>query len=149
MTQQLTVNRFDFSPFQRFTVGFDEIFDVLTRGHEQLVNNNVNYPPYNIIKIDTNKYALEFAVAGFDLDEIDIEVESNNLTITGHKQDKHEEINYIHKGISTRSFKRVIPLGEHIIVKEALIKNGMLNIKLEREIPEAMRPRKIAITAQK
>lgn len=148
MTQQL-VNRFDFSPFQRFTVGFDEIFDALTRGHEQLANNNVNYPPYNIIKHDTHKFALEVAVAGFELDEIDVEVEGNNLIIAGQKLEKHDEVVYIYKGISTRSFKRVIPLGEHIVVKEAVIKNGMLSIRLEREVPEAMRPRKIAITAQK
>lgn len=148
MTQQL-VNRFDFSPFQRFTVGFDEIFDALTRGQEQLVNNNLNYPPYNILKYDTHKYALEVAVAGFDLDEIDVEVEGNNLIISGQKQEKNDEAVYIYKGISTRSFKRVIPLGEHIVVKEAVIKNGMLSVKLEREIPEAMRPRKIAIAAQK
>lgn len=149
MTQQLTVGRIDFSPFARFTVGFDEIFEQLARSHEQLSNNSVNYPPYNIVKYDANNYALEIAVAGFSIDEIDIGVEGNNLTIAGEKSLKAEEVTYIYKGISTRSFKRTIPLGDHIIVKDAIIMNGMLTIKLERELPEGLKPRKIAITAQK
>lgn len=149
MTQQLTIGRIDFSPLTRFTVGFDEIFEQLARSHEQLNNNSVNYPPYNIVKYDANNYALEIAVAGFSIDEIDIGVEGNNLTITGEKAAKTDEVTYIYKGISTRSFKRTIPLGDHIIVKDAIIMNGMLTIKLEREIPEALKPRKIAITARK
>lgn len=149
MTQQLTLGRIDLSPFTRFTVGFDEVFDALARTHEQLNSNSANYPPYNILKYDTNNYALEVAVAGFDLEEIDVGVEGSNLTITGQKVEKKEDATYIYKGISTRSFKRTIPLGEHIVVKDAVIKNGMLTIQLEREVPEAMKPRKIAITAQK
>lgn len=149
MTQQLTIGRIDFSPFARFTVGFDKIFDQLSRSQEQLSGNQVNYPPYNIIKYDTNNYALEIAVAGFSLDEIDVGVEGNTLTVSGTKESKNDEVTYLYKGISTRSFSRNIPLGDHIIVKDAVINNGMLTIKLEREIPEAMKPRKIAITSQK
>lgn len=151
MTQPLTLGRIDFSPFTRFTVGFDDIFDALSRSQEQLVNSNVNYPPYNILKYDANNYAMEIAVAGFELDEIDVGVEGNNLTIVGQKKDKANETEfvYVHRGISTRSFKRTIPLGEHIVVNDAVIKNGMLSIKLERHVPEAMKPRKIAITAEK
>lgn len=149
MTQQLTIGRIDFSPFTRFTVGFDEVFDALARTHEQLNSQTANYPPYNILKYDANNYALEIAVAGFELDEIDVGVEGNNLTVVGQRVEKKDETTYIYKGISTRSFKRSIPLGEHIVVKDAIIKNGMLTIRLEREIPEAMKPRKIAITAQK
>jgi molecular chaperone IbpA len=149
MTQQLTIGRIDFSPFHRFTVGFDEVFDALARTHEQLSSSSANYPPYNILKYDANNYALEIAVAGFELDEIDVGIEGSNLTVVGQKTDKKEEATYIYKGISTRSFKRTIPLGEHIVVKDAVIKNGMLTIHLEREVPEAMKPRKIAITAQK
>lgn len=148
MTQPLTIGRIDFSPFTRFTVGFDEVFDALSRTHEQLNSNTANYPPYNILRYDANNYAIEIAVAGFELDEIDVGVEGNYLSITGHKVDKKDSVDYIYKGISTRSFKRTIPLGEHIMVKDAVIKNGMLTIKLEREVPEAMKPRKIAITAQ-
>lgn len=144
----MTVGRIDFSPFSRFTVGFDRIFDQLARSHEQM-GNQVNYPPYNIIKIKDNHYALEIAVAGFSLDEIDVGIEGNILTVSGTKEPKHEEVTYLYKGISTRSFSRAIPLGDHIIVKDAVINNGMLTIKLEREIPEAMKPRKIAITGQK
>lgn len=149
MTQPLTIGRIDFTPLTRFTVGFDEIFEQLARSHEQLSNNSVNYPPYNIVKYDANNYALEIAVAGFSIDEIDIGIEGNNLTIIGEKTSEAKEVTYIYKGISTRSFKRTIPLGDHIIVKDAIIMNGMLTIKLEREIPEALKPRKIAITAQK
>ena len=151
MTQpQLTIGRIDFSPFTKFTVGFDEIFDHLARSQEQLTNSQVNYPPYNIIKYDTNQYALEIAVAGFDISEIDIGVEGSNLTIAGEKTTGLDAgAVYIHKGISTRSFKRTIPLGEYIVVTNAVIKNGMLTINLQRELPEAMKPRKIAITTEK
>jgi len=147
MTERLTIGRIDFSPLTRFTVGFDEVFEQLARTHEQLSNTSTNYPPYNIIKYDNNNFALEVAVAGFQLDEIDVDVEGNNLTVTGEKSANKEEVNYIYKGISTRSFKRTIPLGDHVIVKDAVIKNGMLIINLEREIPEALKPRKIAITS--
>jgi molecular chaperone IbpA len=147
MTERLTIGRIDFSPLTRFTVGFDEVFEQLARTHEQLSNTSTNYPPYNIIKYDNNNFALEVAVAGFQLDEIDVDVEGNNLTITGEKSANKDEVNYIYKGISTRSFKRTIPLGDHVIVKDAVIKNGMLIINLEREIPEALKPRKIAITS--
>jgi molecular chaperone IbpA len=148
MTQQLTIGRIDFSPFSRLTVGFDKIFDQLARSQEQLAGNQGNYPPYNIIKIDANRYALEIAVAGFSLNEIDVGVEGNTLTVSGTKASKSEEVTYLYKGISTRGFTRHIPLGDHIIVKDAVINNGMLTINLEREIPEAMKPRKIAITGQ-
>ena len=149
MTQpQLTLGRIDFSPFTKFTVGFDEIFDHLARSQEQLTNSQVNYPPYNIIKYEGNQYALEIAVAGFDISEIDIDIAGSNLTIAGEKKSTLPEgAVYIHKGISTRSFKRTIPLGDHIVVTNAVIKNGMLTINLEREIPEAMKPRKISITS--
>lgn len=149
MANPLTIGRIDLTPFTRFTVGFDEIFEQLARSHEQLNNTSVNYPPYNIIKNSPNQYSLEFAVAGFDLDEIDISVEGNKLTIIGDKLESTNEVNYIYKGISTRSFKRTIPLGDHVVVKDAVIKNGMLTIHLEREIPDALKARKIAITAQK
>ena len=90
--QPLTIGRIDFSPFTRLTVGFDEIFDQLARSHEQLTNNNVNYPPYNIVKYDTNQYGLEIAVAGFEIEEIDIGVEGNNLTISGEKSHKEDDV---------------------------------------------------------
>lgn len=149
MANSLTIGRIDLAPFRKFSIGFDEIFDQLARSHEQSTNAGINYPPYNIIKWGQNQYAIEFAVAGFDLEEIDITVEGSKLTIVGEKIQRDEEIEYIYKGISTRSFKRTIPLGDHIVVKDAIIKNGMLTVHLEREIPEEMKPRKIAITANK
>lgn len=149
MTNGLTIGRIDFSPLTRFTVGFDDVFEQLARTHDQ-ISNQVNYPPYNIIKYGPNQFAIEIAVAGFDLEEIDIDVEGHNLTITGEKNPENkEEGTYVHKGISTRSFKRSWPLGENVEVKGAVIKNGMLTINLERIVPESMQPRKIAITSAK
>lgn len=148
MTNGLTIGRIDFSPLTRFTVGFDEVFEQLARTHEQ-IGNQVNYPPYNILKYGANEFAIEIAVAGFDLDDINIDVDGNNLVITGEKPEHKEEVTYIHKGISTRSFKRSWPLGDHVEVKGAVIKNGMLTVQLERIVPESMKPRKIAITASK
>jgi molecular chaperone IbpA len=149
MTNGLTIGRIDLAPLTRFSIGFDEVFEQLARTHEQLSNTQMNYPPYNIIKYGPNQFAIEIAVAGFDLEEIDISVEDNNLTVAGEKSANTEEFTYVHKGISTRSFKRTWPLGEHVEVKDAVIKNGMLTVKLERIVPDSMKPRKVAITSAK
>ena len=143
----LTIGRIDFSPFNRIAVGFDELFDqLLIRSHEAVSGSN--YPPYNIIKYSTNQYAIELAVAGFDLKEISIGLEGNILTISGEKSNEQKDGSiYLHKGISNRSFKRTLPLGDYIEVKTAVIKNGMLTINLDRVIPDGLKPRKIAITS--
>lgn len=138
----------DFAPFNRLVVGFDELFDQLARSYASSTSET-NYPPYNIIKFGQHEYAVEFAVAGFDIDEIEIQLEGNTLTIIGEKAKKEAETQYLYKGISARSFRRTLPLGEHIEVRDAVIKNGMLTIKLERVVPESMKPRKIAITSSK
>ena len=133
---------FDFSPFRRSTVGFDRLFDMLeTSGMGQAQEN---YPPFDLIKLDDNQYRIELAVAGFKPDEIDITAQQNVLIVSGKKKDD-DDSNYIHRGIATRSFERRFALADHIQVRGADLKDGLLSIDLVREIPEAMKPRKIDI----
>ena len=138
---------FDFSPFRRSTVGFDRLFDMLensTVGQAQ-----ENYPPFDLIKDGDNDYRIELAVAGFKPDEIDITAHQNVLIVSGRKNDETEEkgSDYIYRGIATRSFERRFALADHIQVKGADMKDGLLSVELVREIPEAMKPKKIDIGA--
>ncbi len=133
---------FDFSPYRRSTVGFDRLFDMLeTSGIGQAQEN---YPPFDLMQIDENQYRIELAVAGFKPDEIDIIAQQNVLIVSGKKKDD-DGANYIHRGIATRSFERRFALADHIQVRGADFKEGLLSIELKREIPEAMKPRKIDI----
>lgn len=144
MTQQLTLGRIDFAPFHRYTVGLDDLFSELSKVNSQ---QEANYPPYNIIRYNEDSYAIELAVAGFELDDIDINVEGNHLTVAGNKEVKSGvESTYLHRGISTRSFTKTFTLGNYLEVNGATLKNGMLNISLIRVLPESMKPRKISIT---
>ena len=136
---------FDFAPFRRSTVGFDRLFDMLE-------NNNVggaqeNYPPFDLIKTGENDYRIELAVAGFKPEEIDITSQQNQLVVSGRKAEESEQSgsDYIYRGIANRSFERRFALADHIHVKGADLKDGLLKIELVREIPEAMKPRKISI----
>jgi len=141
----LTVGRIDFGPFNRFTIGLDEMFDDLAKMHGY---NDSNYPPYNIIKYSDDSYAIEVAVAGFDQSEIDINVENNHLVISGTRSDRLTTgPTYLHRGISARDFVKTFTLGNYIEVNGATIKNGMLTVSLSRIVPEALKPRKIAITS--
>jgi len=144
-----TLTKFDLTPFNRATVGFDRVFDILDR---QFANSvSTTYPPYNIIKEGEDSYKIEVAVAGFREDELDITVKDYTLTVIGEqKRDENTEgPTYLHKGISARSFTRPFTLGDHVEVKSASVQNGLLVISLEREVPEAAKPKKIAITFQK
>ncbi len=132
---------FDFSPFRRSTVGFDRLFDML---ENSAAGNGENYPPFDLIKVDDNKYRIEIAVAGFRQGEIDITSHQNVLIIRGQKGEETGN-NYVHRGIATRSFERRFALADHIQVTGADLHDGMLSIDLVREIPEAMKPRKIEI----
>ena len=136
---------FDFAPFRRSTVGFDRLFDMLeTSGTGQAQEN---YPPFDLIKAGDNDYRIELAVAGFKPDEIDITAQQNVLVVTGRKGEESEQkgADYIYRGIANRSFERRFALADHIQVKGADLKDGLLQIELVREIPEAMKPRKIDI----
>ncbi len=138
---------FDFSPYRRSTVGFDRLFDMLE--NSALGNGGENYPPFDLIRTGENDYRIELAVAGFKPDEIDITSQQNVLIVSGRKKDESDEkgSDYIYRGIATRSFERRFALADHIQVRGADMKDGLLAIELVREIPEAMKPRKINIGA--
>ena len=136
---------FDFAPFRRSTVGFDRLFDMLE--NSSLAQGQENYPPFDLIKLGDNDYRIELAVAGFKPDELDITAQQNVLVVSGRKKDESEEKdnNYIYRGIATRSFERRFALADHIQVRGADMKDGLLAIELVREIPESMKPKKIDI----
>ena len=136
---------FDFAPFRRSTVGFDRLFDMLE--NSSFGNGGENYPPFDLIKEGDNEYRIELAVAGFGPEEIDITSQQNQLIVTGRKSDETEQrgSDYIYRGIANRSFERRFALADHIQVKGAGLKDGLLSIELVREIPEAMKPKKINI----
>jgi molecular chaperone IbpA len=131
----------------RHAIGFDNLFNELSRTH--LGNSKAdNYPPYNIIKVDEHNWAIQVAVAGFGENELNIEFETNVLTITGEKQEA-EEHEYLHKGISARTFTRTFTLNENVKIKGATVVNGILAVSLEHIVPEEQKPKKIAITFTK
>lgn len=136
---------FDFAPFRRSTVGFDRLFDMLE--NSSVGQAGENYPPFDLIKLGDNEYRIELAVAGFKPDELDITAQQNVLVVSGRKKEDSDEkaSNYIYRGIATRSFERRFALADHIQVRGADMKDGLLAIELVREIPEAMKPRKIDI----
>jgi molecular chaperone IbpA len=130
----------DIGNFRRSSVGFDRLFDML----ENSSFAGENYPPFDLIRLDENRYRIEVAVAGFGRDDIEITSQQNQLLIRGQKSDENGS-DYVHRGIANRSFERRFALADHIQVRGADLKDGMLAIELEREIPEAMKPRKIEI----
>ena len=136
---------FDFAPFRRSTVGFDRLFDMLENSNTGQAQEN--YPPFDLIKLGDNEYRIELAVAGFKPDEIDITAQQNVLIVSGKKSEESGDrgSDYIYRGIATRSFERRFALADHIQVRGADLKDGLLAIELVREIPEAMKPRKIDI----
>jgi molecular chaperone IbpA len=135
----------DFAPFRRSSVGFDRLFDMLE--NSSLGGTQENYPPFDLIKTGDNDYRIELAVAGFKPEEIDITAQQNVLIVSGRKGEESEDksSNYIYRGIANRSFERRFALADHIQVRGADLKDGLLAIELVREIPEAMKPRKIEI----
>jgi molecular chaperone IbpA len=136
---------FDFAPYRRSTVGFDRLFDMLENSN--LGQAQENYPPFDLIKTGENDYTIQLAVAGFRPDEIDITAQQNVLLVSGRKSDESDERggDFIYRGIANRSFERRFALADHIQVKGADMKDGLLSIELVREIPEAMKPKKIEI----
>jgi molecular chaperone IbpA len=133
----------------RALIGFDQMFDAMERRYGNSVNNN--YPPHNILKTGENQYEIQIAVTGFEKSEISVSVESNVLTVRGESQATNDntEIVYLHRGLASRDFAREFPLAEHIEITGAEIKNGMLIIKLIRNIPESEKPRVIDIVEVK
>jgi len=147
---QLQIHTLDLPTFvnqiHRQAIGFDSLFEQLNRNFAN--SKSDNYPPHNVVKLDDTHYVIEVAVAGFAEDEIDVELKENVLSVKG-EQAKREEVEYLHKGISARNFTRTFPLAEHIEVRGATVKNGILAIALEQIVPEEDKPKKIAITFAK
>ena len=134
---------YDLSPLLRSSVGFD-VFDNIFDSVFNLNESNTSYPPYNILKSDNN-YTISLAIAGFSKDEIDVSLQENELVVKGVAKDQDDKIEFLHRGIAGRSFERKFRLADTIKVSDASYEDGLLNIYLEREIPEHQKPRKIEI----
>jgi molecular chaperone IbpA len=140
------MDRFDFSPLFRSTIGFDRLTRLVDSA-TRLDGAAQSYPPYNIEKTGEDAYRLTMAVAGFSRDELDITVQENLLLVTGKAKQEEEGGRYLHRGIARRAFERRFSLADHIRVVGASLDNGMLHVDLVREVPEVMKPRTIAINA--
>jgi molecular chaperone IbpA len=133
---------FDFTPLWRSTIGFDHLADLVDASLRQATDDN--YPPYNIERSSEDHYRITLALAGFAPDEVSVTAEQEMLTIEGGKASKDER-EYLYQGIAARPFRRVFNLADYVKVKEASFRDGLLTIDLAREVPEAMKPRRIAI----
>lgn len=136
---------FDPAPLYRATVGFDRLADLMDRVLTTEVSQPT-YPPYNIEKTDESHYRISIAVAGFSADDLSVEVKENALVVSARKAEEDEARTFLHRGIATRAFERWFHLADHVRVTGASHADGMLHIDLEREIPEALKPRRIAIS---
>lgn len=139
------MSNFDFSPLYRTVVGFDRLASMIDTA--QRLDGAQGYPPYNIEQSldDENVYAIELAVAGFGEADLDIEVKEGQLLVVGKKETVDDKRRFVHRGIAERGFIRRFQLADHVVVTGAALRNGLLRIELRRELPEAMKPRKIAI----
>ena len=155
MTDALSAlaNTFAFGPgfkygtkdIDKFFVGFDEQFNKMAKLHDEVTKNIPNYPPYNIKKVDDNKYTIELAVAGFAKQDIELEFIDNKLIVTGKATDDTDNDTFLWKGIANRAFTRTFVLDDQVEIQNAEMLNGMLKIFLERIIPEHKKPKKIEI----
>jgi len=134
----------DLTPLYRSFVGFDRLADLLDAAGAEAATG---YPPYNIERTGDNAYRVEVAVAGFKAEDINIEVKENLLTVQGRKAANDETRTYLHRGLAERNFERRFQLADYVVVKDAQLANGLLSISLERELPEALKPRRIEISA--
>ena len=135
---------FDLSPLFRTTIGFDRMARLLDAVERR---SDDGYPPYNIEKVGEDAYRISMAVAGFGADGLDITVQENRLVVTGKAEAQEGDVKYLHRGIGGRAFERRFDLADHIVVKGGSLNNGLLHIDLARELPEAMKPRTIKISA--
>jgi len=136
---------YDLPQISRSAVGFDRLFNEMTRQFENTKSNS--YPPYNVVEMNEDEWMISVAVAGFRIDDIDITLESNILTVEGNSPKNEEGVKYLYKGIGGRNFRRQFTLAEHLEVGYANLDLGILNIFLKRNVPEEMQPKKIHITA--
>jgi len=138
------MREFDLSPLFRSSVGFDRL-DKMFESAFRDASRDVSYPPYNIARTGGNAYRITMAVAGFGDNDLDITVQENVLTIRGQLKEQEKDVGYLHRGIAQRSFEHRFQLADHVRVVDANLDKGLLNIRLERVIPEQMKPRKVAI----
>ncbi len=134
----------DLSPLYRSVVGFDRLADLLDSASTEAASG---YPPYNIERTGENAYRVEIAVAGFKTEDLNIEVKENLLTVQGRKPANDEAKRYLHRGLAERNFERKFQLADYVVVEDAQLANGLLSISLKRELPEALKPRRIEIGA--
>ncbi|KIC11577.1 heat-shock protein [Leisingera sp. ANG-M1] len=139
---------FDFAPLHRATIGFDQIASLMDRALSADAAQP-SYPPYNIEKTDADSYRISIAVAGFAEDDLSVEVKENALVVAAKKADSKDERTFLHRGIATRAFERRFTLADHVRVTGASHENGMLHIDLHREVPEALKPRRIEISSSR
>jgi molecular chaperone IbpA len=137
------ITRFDTTALNRALIGFDQLFNDVERRFANQVQTN--YPPYNVLKHDDDHFEIEIAVAGFDREDITIEVDQNQLTIKGQRPKEDDAGKYLHRGLAARDFERSWTLADYMIVGDAELTNGILRVKLTRVVPEALKPRLIAI----
>ena len=143
----VSMNRFDTTPYRRSTVGFDRLFDLMERQARNAGGDN--YPPFNIERRGDDEYRITLAVAGFRPEDLDITAQQNLLVIQGRKRDEQIDGDMLHVGIANRGFERRFDLADYVRVENADLSDGMLVIDLVREVPDAMKPKKISIGAQK
>ncbi len=141
------MNRFDFTPYRRTMVGFDRLFDLLE--NQNRMNSGDNYPPFNIERRGEDAYRITLAVAGFKPADIDITAQQNLLVVQGKKAEDTSAGQYLHVGIAQRGFERRFELADYVRVDDANLEDGLLTIDLVREVPEAMKPKKIPVGTQK
>jgi molecular chaperone IbpA len=139
--------RFDLNQLHKMTVGFDRLFDQMLLAGEYPNTVSTGYPPYNVERIDDGRWRVTIAVAGFGESDIEVIVDQGNLNINGKKSDKTDE-NMLYHGIANRQFNRSFQLADYVEVEEATLKDGMLTLNLVRNVPEALRPKKIKLTSK-
>jgi molecular chaperone IbpA len=137
---------FDLSPLYGSTVGYDNLASILDRIAD-VDNEATTYPPYNIERLTENEYRITMAVAGFGKEDVEIEINDNTLSIRGKKKAADTERTFLHRGLAARAFERRFQLADHVEVRGADVKDGLLSVDLKREIPERLKPRKIEIGA--
>ncbi|MCK9543332.1 MAG: Hsp20 family protein [Novosphingobium sp.] len=141
------MNRMDFTPYRRSMVGFDRLFDMLE--NQGRAGSGDNYPPFNIEKLGDDAYRITLAVAGFKPQDLDITAQQNLLVVHGRKADEAQEGKLLHVGIAQRGFERRFELADYVRVEAANLEDGLLVIDLVREVPEAMKPKKIPVGGRK
>jgi molecular chaperone IbpA len=132
---------FDFAPLYRTTVGFDRLFDMIDNGERS------DWPPYNIEKLDDNDYRITMAIAGFSPEEVELTQHGPELIVTGQKKPQRSERQILHRGLAGGNFRQVFRLADHVKVARAALQNGLVSVDLVREIPEELKPRRIAIAS--